>query len=139
MSISHLFSIAFNGFIVYKNPSNSNMSMLSQSVSDMMSDETLFSSNTIQERETVDEERETVDEERETVDEISNCKDTLSLDSDDDSIICQICRLNRRNIVIIPCSHSVTCYTCSQKIVKTNNKCPICRSEIKNTIFYFSS
>eukprot|EP01132_Coremiostelium_polycephalum_P005846 gene5846-7275_t len=43
---------------------------------------------------------------------------------------CIICTSNPPNIVFIPCRHSSICSACSPKL----KKCPICRSDIENTI-----
>lgn len=52
--------------------------------------------------------------------------------------LCCICAFNKRNIVFKPCSHSVTCISCSNRILKSNNKCPLCRNHIKERIFYYT-
>ena len=46
----------------------------------------------------------------------------------EDGSICPICFINKRNIILYPCSHRF-CKDCASKIME-NSKCPICRSFI---------
>ena len=64
-------------------------------------------------------------------------KDIIAEENDSDNLICQICYTNKRNVVILPCNHSSTCIKCTKQICQDTNKCPICRKDITDTIFYF--
>ncbi|EGR33735.1 hypothetical protein IMG5_041730 [Ichthyophthirius multifiliis] len=43
---------------------------------------------------------------------------------------CVICCENERNVVFIPCRHNCTCIQCSKNI----QECPICRTQIRDTV-----
>lgn len=51
---------------------------------------------------------------------------------------CIMCETNKKNIVLIPCSHTVGCIGCTKKLIQYTNKCPLCRTMIEDRIFYFS-
>lgn len=48
----------------------------------------------------------------------------------DDNKECVICNENRRSYAISPCGHLCLCNSC----VNTVSSCPLCRSDIKETI-----
>ncbi|KYN02310.1 Mitochondrial ubiquitin ligase activator of NFKB 1 [Cyphomyrmex costatus] len=41
--------------------------------------------------------------------------------------ICVVCRINAREIILLPCGHVCICEDCS---VSINNNCPVCRTQI---------
>ncbi|MCO5604747.1 hypothetical protein L7F22_058917 [Adiantum nelumboides] len=51
---------------------------------------------------------------------------------------CQICEVNPRNVVILPCFHGQYCAGCLEGHQKINNTCPTCRGAIKGTLPYFA-
>jgi len=57
-------------------------------------------------------------------------------DNDDSRIICILCCSNIRNVVVLPCRHSLTCNKCAIKLKADNSPCPICRKEIKDFVIF---
>lgn len=51
--------------------------------------------------------------------------------SSDPSALCCICACRNIHTTIMPCNHTVCCKSCIMKIRHINNKCPVCRSNIK--------
>jgi hypothetical protein len=50
------------------------------------------------------------------------------------SLICEICKVNRKCIAYKPCGHILSCWSCAIKI----KNCPNCNKEIKNFLkIYF--
>lgn len=49
---------------------------------------------------------------------------------------CICCNENKRNVVFVPCGHSVCCNACSQKIKDSSNACPICRATVSCYVNY---
>ena len=60
-------------------------------------------------------------------------------DVDNAESTCQICLGNKRNVVYLPCNHSVACIKCTNTLLAQAQPCPICRQRIDNAVFYFSS
>lgn len=122
-SIIDFLRIVVTGYIAYKEPTDTNTNNFIGSINIILSDENSHIPS----------------ESHNTIYSLDEKHDILSTDEDNDDVICMICTENRRNVVLIPCAHSVTCIKCIKSIVSTNNKCPVCRSDIKDKIFYFSS
>ena len=59
-------------------------------------------------------------------------EDVYGLTSEDN--LCEICCTNPRNTFFLPCKHSYTCQECAILIRSKNDKCPICRQSIKDSI-----
>lgn len=118
--------ILLTGYIAYQDPTTNNTRLFAQNLSKIFTDNNIHpsssSSNFTQYSSSLDEK-----------------KDTLCNDNDSESVVCQICMCNKRNIVFIPCVHSVSCIKCTKELIKSTNKCPICNTKIKDSIFYFSS
>jgi hypothetical protein len=55
---------------------------------------------------------------------------------DEDDTKCKICYDNRAKVLTLPCRHAVMCETCAQQL--EDEKCPMCRSPIENTIVLLS-
>ncbi|XP_071140943.1 baculoviral IAP repeat-containing protein 7-B-like [Mytilus edulis] len=55
----------------------------------------------------------------------------------DKRLLCKICLTNPLQITNQPCGHFAMCESCYTRIRYKNNKCPICRCPIKNTIRTF--
>lgn len=55
---------------------------------------------------------------------------TLSLVPLNDSELCTICLIEKRNAVYIPCGHVVTCVKCALNVCH----CPVCREDIERAI-----
>lgn len=72
------------------------------------------------------------------IQDLDETKDKPCSENDSDDVCCIVCSERKRNVVLIPCSHSVTCIRCVKQISSTTNKCPVCRSEIVDKIFYFN-
>ena len=53
----------------------------------------------------------------------------LSIDSQDD---CPVCIDNFEDPIITTCAH-VFCYSCIERVIETQQKCPMCRAELKDT------
>ena len=51
-----------------------------------------------------------------------------------DENICEICCTNPRNTFFLPCKHSYTCQECSILIRAKDDKCPICRQNITDSV-----
>jgi hypothetical protein len=47
---------------------------------------------------------------------------------------CVICLTDPSSIILIPCAHMALCRNCYNCLMKTNNKCPLCRKNILNII-----
>jgi protein neuralized len=51
---------------------------------------------------------------------------------------CSICLDSKKDSAIYPCGHVCVCYGCGQFLQNaSNNKCPICRSEIQDVILLY--
>lgn len=50
---------------------------------------------------------------------------------------CIICMTNKKQVVFNPCGHYNTCFECTDKIVKGDKKCPVCRKIIVTSIKVF--
>jgi hypothetical protein len=48
---------------------------------------------------------------------------------------CDVCYMEEKNAVLLPCKHNCTCVTCSKNL----NKCPICRNKISEFIKIYKS
>ncbi|KAI6658396.1 hypothetical protein LOD99_15198 [Oopsacas minuta] len=58
--------------------------------------------------------------------------------TEQNSNMCRICLVNVPDTLIMPCRHAQTCFSCTERIVNSdNNNCPICREPIKNFIKIF--
>lgn len=51
---------------------------------------------------------------------------------------CQICEINPRNVVIMPCLHGQYCADCLEGHQKTHKTCPTCRGVIRGTLPYIA-
>jgi len=90
--------------------------------------------STIEPTETHDQ---TSDEEKNNLD---NYNDEEAADGTDESLICVICKVNKRNVILQPCTHTSTCIECTKAILSSENQlCPICRAEIKHVLAYYRS
>lgn len=47
---------------------------------------------------------------------------------------CIICEDKIRNVVLVPCGHAQTCYTCAEGC---NRRCPTCRQEVTSIVKIF--
>lgn len=43
---------------------------------------------------------------------------------------CQICMENHRIMRLYPCGHMATCQQCTDKVVQTSGRCPLCRRTV---------
>ena len=118
MYITQLIKLAFNGYIAYIDPTKENNKIFARSLRDIFNNENDDKSYSY---------------------ELDEGKDIIALENDNAYQVCQICTVNKRNVVILPCSHSITCIKCFKAICNSSNKCPVCRTDIKNKVFYFSS
>ena len=59
-------------------------------------------------------------------------EDVYGLTSEDN--LCEICCTNPRNTFFLPCKHSYTCQDCAILIRSKNDKCPICRQTITDSV-----
>lgn len=50
-----------------------------------------------------------------------------------DSKECVICLVNRKDTLLNPCKHVSMCRTCAQIVLKSDRKCPVCRTSKANT------
>ena len=114
--------ILLTGFIAFNDPSTNNTKIFARNLSEIFIDENNQPLSQPQYTSTLDE-----------------TKDIQCNDNDSQDIICQICMSNKRNVVFIPCVHSVSCVRCTKELINSTNKCPICNSNIKDSIFYFVS
>ena len=48
---------------------------------------------------------------------------------------CIICFEEERNTRVLPCNHVVTCRKCTADIMRTNEKCPVCATDIRTIIW----
>lgn len=121
--LSGIARLALSGYVVYTNPTDTHKKMFADSVSDVLLHPYQWTSP-LDERATSS----------------LDCKnDTLATNDDPDEVRCKVCTTNKRCIVLLPCEHSSTCISCYKSISRENNKCPICRQEITDTIFYYTS
>lgn len=65
--------------------------------------------------------------------------DTKPNDNENDKnntidINCIVCMNQPKDTVLFPCCHLQLCNYCSRKIIKTTNKCPICRLNITSSV-----
>ena len=47
---------------------------------------------------------------------------------------CVVCMAEDTSEIFIPCGHLCTCHTCCSLLSKMNNKCPLCRRIVTDTI-----
>lgn len=47
--------------------------------------------------------------------------------TDDDTIVCIICQVFKKNHALIPCGHIVSCTRCVGNLLDNDDRCPICR------------
>ena len=59
-------------------------------------------------------------------------EDIYGLTTEDN--LCAICCVNPRNTFFLPCKHSYTCQECAILIRAKDDKCPICREKIKDSV-----
>jgi hypothetical protein len=59
-------------------------------------------------------------------------EDIYGLTSEDN--LCSICCVNPRNTFFLPCKHSYTCQECAILIRAKDDKCPICREKISDSV-----
>ncbi|KAI6656109.1 hypothetical protein LOD99_1442 [Oopsacas minuta] len=60
------------------------------------------------------------------------------MSTEQNSNTCRICLVNVPDTLIMPCRHAQTCFSCTERIVNSdNNNCPICREPIENFINIF--
>jgi len=45
--------------------------------------------------------------------------------------VCLVCIDNPKNIVLKPCSHMCICDVCAEPMLRTGQKCPVCRTKIE--------
>ena len=61
-----------------------------------------------------------------------NVEDIYGLTTEDN--LCEICCSNPRNTFFLPCKHSYTCQDCAILIRTKEDKCPICRQKISDSV-----
>ena len=59
-------------------------------------------------------------------------EDIYGLTTEDN--LCSICCVNPRNTFFLPCKHSYTCQECAILIRAKDDKCPICREKIQDSV-----
>jgi hypothetical protein len=59
-------------------------------------------------------------------------EDIYGLTTEDN--LCSICCVNPRNTFFLPCKHSYTCQECAILIRAKDDKCPICREKISDSV-----
>ena len=59
-------------------------------------------------------------------------EDIYGLTTEDN--LCEICCVNPRNTFFLPCKHSYTCQECAILIRAKDDKCPICREKITDSV-----
>lgn len=47
---------------------------------------------------------------------------------------CKICWDGIPNFAFVPCGHAITCQKCSDMVVRSNGRCPICRQRTSSTL-----
>lgn len=52
---------------------------------------------------------------------------------------CAICMDRKRDCLLCPCHHLVTCHECAKSLVNRQDSCPICRKEISEIIRVFTA
>ena len=73
------------------------------------------------------------------LDRFSSNTDEDLTQSIDDVLVCSICFLNERDIMLKPCSHVAICHACNEKEekktskIRRNRKCPVCKSYVTST------
>ena len=71
---------------------------------------------------------------------IEDFKDEEAPPGTPDDLICKICMKNKRNILFLPCTHTVCCIQCTKDIKDNDhNLCPICRKPIVEPVHYYRS
>ena len=63
-------------------------------------------------------------------------EDIYGLTSEDN--LCEICCTNPRNTFFLPCKHSYTCQDCAILIRSKDDKCPICRQKVTDSVILSS-
>lgn len=63
-------------------------------------------------------------------------EDIYGLTSEDN--LCEICCTNPRNTFFLPCKHSYTCQECAILIRSKDDKCPICRQKVTDSVILTS-
>ena len=61
-------------------------------------------------------------------------KEEKSLSTDNESNECKICMEKQKNVVLVPCGHTM-CDGCAQKFQK--GQCPTCRTRVSSTQKFF--
>lgn len=153
MSYLNYFKLLLQGYIVYKNPSNQNTSELFDTIVEtfLPDDNSVYNSDDVNSNNSPSQNSHSLDIDNYFSPDdvpvfvtpsfklIDTSKDIPCKEDDSTELVCKICATNLKNIVLLPCSHSSTCSECTNKLLSSTNKCPICRQDIQNTIFYFSS
>ena len=49
----------------------------------------------------------------------------------DGSNVCLVCLENPKNVILKPCSHMCICSVCAEPMLRTGQKCPVCRAKIE--------
>lgn len=128
-STVHFAKLLISGYSMYKEPTRINTETFFSIFSDLFNNDERKTSDGVN-----------ASDESKTYENILDEKnDNLAEEDDKSDIVCQICTVNRRNVVLVPCNHSVTCIACVKEIEKLDNKCPICRIIIDKKVFYISS
>ena len=63
-------------------------------------------------------------------------EDIYGLTTEDN--LCEICCTNPRNTFFLPCKHSYTCQDCAILIRSKDDKCPICRQKVTDSVILSS-
>ena len=51
--------------------------------------------------------------------------------------LCCICIERKKTVVFLPCRHMCTCEQCSDQVLSSTNKCPMCNEEIVQRVVPF--
>ena len=62
----------------------------------------------------------------------NDIEDIYGITSEDN--LCEICCTNPRNTFFLPCKHSYTCQECAILIRSKDDKCPICRQKVTDSV-----
>lgn len=63
------------------------------------------------------------------VDTITDGSDNIEVEEED--FRCVVCFEDKPLITIWPCGHTSMCLACLDRIISSNNICPLCRAEIR--------
>lgn len=61
----------------------------------------------------------------------------LSSDFEEDDRLCKICYEKNANCVLLECGHSISCVDCGKELLRLNQQCPICRTDIVRVVRIF--